>query len=151
MSCNCKVFEKEYARYWHETPKIASCQEHRSRYEYDNRQRQDYLSLYYVDGGIFPQSDTKKCDYLLINCNKREAFFIELKGSDLIQAVKQIDRTIDLLSERLYPFSINARIVLTRVNTVDLRDTRVLKFERKIQRLCGNLKKQSGGLNDINH
>ena len=119
-----------------------------TNFRYENRSS-DLLTLYRIDGCIIADAGAK-CDFLLLNCSKNESFFIELKGSDLIRAVEQIDRSVDLLLNSISDFSINARIVLTRVNTTDLRNTKYLKFERKIQRLGGNLKKQSRQMTEIN-
>ncbi len=151
MGCSCKVFDKKHAEYWHEIPQIAVCRERRSKYSYDNQKRQNYLALYHVDGGIITRNDAKKCDYLLINCDQKEAFFIELKGSDLIQAIRQIDVSIESLKEKLANnIAIHARIVLTRVNTTDLKNTRLLNFEKKIKRLGGSVRKESQEMIEVN-
>ncbi|MCU0289990.1 MAG: hypothetical protein MUF15_26830 [Acidobacteria bacterium] len=35
----------------------------------------------------------KRCDFLIIDCEERIAYFIELKGKDLLSAVEQIDHS----------------------------------------------------------
>ena len=126
------------------------CSDHKSttNFIYDNRSS-DELTKYRIDGCLIADAGAK-CDFLLLNCTKNESFFIELKGSDLIRAVEQIDRSIDMLLSSVNDFSINARIVLTRVNTTDLRNTKYLKLEKKIKRLRGNLKKQSRQMTEVN-
>lgn len=126
------------------------CSDHKSstNFIFDNRSS-DSLTKYRVDGCLITDEGAK-CDFLLLNCSKSESFFIELKGSDLIRAVEQIDRSIDLLLNLIIDFNVNARIVLTRVNTIDLRNIKYLKLEKKIRRLGGNLKKQSRQLTEIN-
>lgn len=118
-----------------------------TRYIYSNRSL-DKLTKYRVDGCLI--IDGAKCDYLLLNCDKKKSYFIELKGSDLIRAVEQIDRTIDLLKAMISDFSISARIVLTRVNTTDLSNSQFLRLEKKVKGLNGDLKKQSQEMTEVN-
>ncbi|MGD9978347.1 MAG: hypothetical protein AB7S54_10485, partial [Bacteroidales bacterium] len=66
-----------------------------TKYIYENDSL-DTLSKYRVDGCLINDDDSK-CDYLLLNCTKEVSYFVELKGSDLIKAVEQIDRSIDIL------------------------------------------------------
>lgn len=127
---------------------VCSDQKSATCFIYENRSS-DALTKYRIDGCLIADEGAK-CDFLLLNCTKNESFFIELKGSDLIRAVEQIDRSIDLLLNSVNDFSINARIVLTRVNTIDLRNTKYLKLEKRIQRLGGNLKKQSRQMTEVN-
>ena len=137
----------DFANQQHATV-VCSDRKSATKYIYDNKSS-DSLTKYRVDGCLIADAGAK-CDSLLLNCTKKKSFFIELKGSDLIRAVEQIDRSVDLLLSSLTDFSINARIVLTRVNITDLRNTKYLKLEKKIQRLNGNLKKQSRQMTEIN-
>jgi hypothetical protein len=52
---------------------------------------------------------------LICDCCKKSAFFVELKGHDLGQAYKQINKTLSLLHNNLLDFDINVRIACTRV------------------------------------
>jgi len=148
-SCCCKAFNA-HSVFQHERRNVVLCTDKGSKTKYVyNNQSSDYLSNYRVDGGLISYDETRKCDYLLLNCEKKQSYFIELKGSDIISAVDQIDKSIDLLKNKLPGFSFFARIVLTRVNTHDLRDPRLEKLERKVNTLNGDLKKQSRFLEDI--
>ena len=62
-----------------ERQKIIVCEEKRNKYTskniYENKVRQ-----YKVDGDIFEKGkEPKKCDYLVFNDDKKDAYFIELK------------------------------------------------------------------------
>ena len=46
---------------------------------------------------MISDTDTKKCDYLLVNWDGGVAFFIELKGSDFNKAVEQVHTTLKQL------------------------------------------------------
>ncbi|MGN0485478.1 MAG: hypothetical protein ACI4HI_18215 [Lachnospiraceae bacterium] len=47
------------------------------------------LRHYKLDGGIFTQ--VRCCDYLLVDDNNRKAYFIELKGENIDDAVEQLE------------------------------------------------------------
>ena len=81
-----------------------------------------------------------KCDYLVLVPENKRAFFIELKGQDFLHAIRQINTSIDQLIPQLYSTEINARIVLTKVNTPNLMNNPlILKFEKRIKKLNGCL------------
>ncbi|MDP4151679.1 MAG: hypothetical protein Q8943_19905, partial [Bacteroidota bacterium] len=61
-----------------------------------------------------PQKDNeRRCDYLMKVDDKgiQRAIFIELKGTRLIDAVRQIQGTIDYLRKEFQDFQLDARIV----------------------------------------
>jgi hypothetical protein len=147
--CYCKIFNTHF-EFQHEQHPIVVCKDKgngKTRYIYENRSN-DFLSKYRIDGGLIADGDSK-CDFLLLNCNKRHSYFIELKGSDIIHAIEQIDRSIDLLSPRLADSMIFARIVLTRVNTHELKNPKYLRLEKKVKSLNGNLKQQTRELKEV--
>ena len=145
----CKPYDKCF-EFVSERRKLVICTDKKSstKYKYDNT-AEDELSKYNVDGCLLPEN-VPKCDFLLLNCTKKMAYFIELKGSDLINAVEQVEKTIDRLRNDLDTFSIHARIVLTRVNTMDLKNSKLLRLEKKVKKLKGSLRKSSCLLEDKN-
>jgi hypothetical protein len=147
--CACKVFDKNHSEFQHKNEKIVTVRDkgHSTEYRYKN-QSSNHLAKYRVDGGLI-SDDGAKCDFLLLNCEQKQSYFIELKGSDLVQAVKQIDRSVDLLKYKLIDFSIFARIALTRVNTTSLTKIEFLRLEKKVKSLKGNLKKKSRLLEEV--
>lgn len=130
--------------------KVVTCSDKKpsTKYIYTNNSL-DELSKYIVDGCLI-DDDGAKCDFLLLNCNKEISYFIELKGSDLIRAVEQIDRSIDILHKDFKSFSVEARIVLTRVNTTDLKSAKLIRLESKLRKLNGKLIKKSILLEETN-
>ena len=52
---------------------------------------------------------------MILNCTDKKAFFVELKGQNLSDAVNQIQSTLKLLSPRLTDFKFFCRIIQTRV------------------------------------
>jgi hypothetical protein len=140
--CNCKAFNNDF-EFQHNNRYIVPFKDksHSTEYRYKN-QSSNHLAKYRVDGGLI-SDDGAKCDFLLLNCEQKQSYFIELKGSDIIRAIEQIDRSIDKLKTDLPDFAFFARIVLSRVNTIDLKNTKLLKLEKKVEVLKGDLKKQT--------
>lgn len=140
--CNCKAFNTNF-EFQHDNRSrvIIKDKGHSTEYRYLN-QSSNHLAKYRVDNGLIADNDAK-CDFLLLNCEQKKSYFIELKGSNLIHAIDQIDRSIDELKSQLSEFSIFARIVVTRVNTIDLKNTKFLKLDKKVKSLKGDLKKQT--------
>ena len=84
-----------------------------------------------------------KCDYLLIIEAEEKLYFIELKGSDLVKAVDQINTTLDKLLPLIDHKIVNGRIVLSKVNAPDIKDSRLLKLRQRIKQLNGTLEYKS--------
>ena len=116
--------------------------EKQSEYKGNNVDRK-FFCRYRVDECILNQSGGKQCDFLLINGVEKICYFIELKGSDLIKAVEQLDKTITALKGILKDYDINGRIVLTRVNITDLRNTKYIRLKNRLKKLGGTLEQQS--------
>ena len=69
------------------------------------------------------------------------AFFVELKGQDLIQAIRQIQKGIATLNHQVSSYkTVNARIVLSKVNSPDIRSSELIRFKKAIKKLGGNVK-----------
>jgi hypothetical protein len=88
-------------------------------------------------------TDGQKCDYLLININDKTIYFIELKGSDLIKAIDQIDRTLDILLPKFEHQAVHGRVVLSKVNTPNLVSSRYIKLKKRLKDLNGTLEQKS--------
>ena len=144
--CSCKAFDSNHSEFQHEARKIVSFKDKgRSEYRYNN-QSANYLAKYRVDDGLISNNDPK-CDFLLLNCEQKKAFFIELKGSNIVRAIEQITRSMDDLQGNLGGFAVFARIVLTRDNTTKLNiGNKLLKLEQKVKALNGDFIKASRGL-----
>jgi hypothetical protein len=96
------------------------CEERASKYIYKNKRDEKFMKLQ-IDGGLISDQNTLKCDYLLLNHTELNgkthyhSIFIELKGSDLTHACKQILATIESLNNNLKGSLLHARIVLSKV------------------------------------
>lgn len=103
-------------------------------------------TVYEVDDCLITEGQ-RKCDFLILDCDRKAAYFIELKNPDLSAAISQLNSSLDLLLPKLKStmpdVRVHARIVLSRVNRADLRDSKYVAFQKKIDSLGGTLKQQS--------
>jgi hypothetical protein len=52
-----------------------------------------------VDGEVVAAGDmSPRCDYLLLNDDAKTSYYIELKGSDLVKAIEQIETTVAMIA-----------------------------------------------------
>lgn len=85
------------------------------------------VTHYQVDGLVI--KDGMKCDYLLINETKKVAYLIELKGSDLVKAAKQLENTEKILHQELLGYSLRYRIVANKCKTQEIRSSAYRKYQ----------------------
>ncbi len=88
-------------------------QENKSKITFLNP-NQDKILIIRVDGCVIKDDETLRCDYALIPCDEIE-IYVELKGSDVLHAVKQIESTIRLLSQNSQKIRKLCFVVSTRV------------------------------------
>jgi len=103
---------------------LPECEEHRSDTKIvlqENKSKitflnpnKDEILIIKVDGCVISDNETLRCDYALIPSDAVE-IYVELKGSDIEQAVKQIESTINLLSENPQKIKKLCFVVSTRV------------------------------------
>lgn len=93
--------------------KIIVLQENRSKIVFAN-QNQEKVLILKVDGCVISDNETLRCDYALLPSDEVE-IYVELKGSDITHAVKQIESTIRLLSENSQKIKKLCFVVSTRV------------------------------------
>jgi hypothetical protein len=118
--------------------RVYPLKEKKSQYRLENPNRKA-VCITEIDGCYITEGI--RCDYLAVNCSEFAAFFVELKGSDLLHAVDQINATINLLQVDLDGFSIFARIVATKIAVPNLRNNpKVLKLQKRLKSRNGDLR-----------
>jgi len=95
--------------------KICIAEENGKKFELINKS-QFQIRKVKVDFCLNQLRNEKRCDYLMSidKINKPVVFFIELKGGDLIKAVKQINDSIIYLKPEFNNYVINARMIGSR-------------------------------------
>ena len=101
--------------------------EHRA----DNPQRKFDLRHYKLDGVLIQQ--TTCCDYLLVNDSRKKAYFIELKGGNINDAVDQLEAGEQKCREELKGYWFFYRIVCSKAKTHKIQNIKFRRFREK----CG--------------
>jgi hypothetical protein len=86
-----------------------------------------------VDDCLITSNEVKKCDYLFLNCTKKDAIFIELKGMNLDEGINQIISTINILKSNLSDFSKKAIIIVSRYDKNEFKSSTLSKLQRQIE------------------
>ena len=94
---------------------------------------------YHIDGDIIPKDDTsgERCDYILEAATqpKPTAFIIELKGSNLLKAARQIEATITRYKQQLANYEIHPRIICHYITTNAIHNNVFIRFKDKYPKL----------------
>lgn len=83
-----------------------------------------------IDGGVFTDGTTSRCDYLLLNDNLHTSYYIELKGLDLPKAIEQIENTISIIGPSIPEYKIFRRIIY-RTGSHKIRESKVVLWLKK--------------------
>lgn len=139
----CEKYEKHECTKCNSDKKIVA-QEKKSKFVLNNPGGKKVCKIKY--DGCYDKSKEKKCDFLLLVCEEKneKAFFIELKGQNFTQALKQIQKSIDNEIRILKGFEIHARIVVTRFNAPNYQNTpEYKKLFKMIKKTGGKIDKKS--------
>ncbi|MCI8852879.1 MAG: hypothetical protein HFI31_10185 [Lachnospiraceae bacterium] len=85
------------------------------------------VTHYKIDGTVMKEGD--RCDYLLLNEERQIAYLIELKGSDLVKAARQLEATEKKLRQVLSGYSLQYRIVANKCKTQEIRSVEYRKYQ----------------------
>lgn len=95
-----------------------------------NPDRKDYKRVQ-VDGCAIDDKVTLRCDKLLVSADEHEERYVELKGTDVMHAIDQLESTIVRLGE----FDDNRHAYVISTNVAPAYTTKiqqkVLQFKRK--------------------
>lgn len=109
------------------------------QYHKGNNADKAYVTHYQIDGVVIKEGG--RCDYLLINEDARVAYLIELKGSDLVKAAEQIERTERVLKKELSKYQLQYRIVANKCKTQAVASSAYRKYQIRWK---GRLKQKAG-------
>lgn len=88
------------------------------------------VTQYKIDGGIVCDTSIR-CDFLVMNDDRRDAYLIELKGSDIEHALDQLEATAHRFQNELRGYCIKYRLVCSRVKTQATYGIKYKKFCKK--------------------
>ncbi len=86
-----------------------------------------YVTHYRIDGVVMQTGN--RCDYALLNEEKRTAYLIELKGSDLAAAAKQLEATEKFLHNQLSSYKVQYRIIANKCKTQEIDSSEYRKYK----------------------
>lgn len=89
------------------------------------------LRHYKLDGDLVKNETS--CDYLLLNDSSKKAYFIELKGENIDEAVDQLEASEKKFAPELKGYTFLYRIVCSKALTHKIQKPTYLKFKEK----CG--------------
>ena len=121
--------------------KNRTCSERNKRYNLIN-DRGLLVDIYHMDGGIIQnEQGVSKCDYLYsIKDSVSSIVLVELKGVDFNHSIEQIDKTLDILNNRLSLHPVYGRIVCGSVPNIRNVPSRRKLEMRLVKKFKGNLK-----------
>jgi len=99
------------------------------------------IAVFRIDEGIIKSPKEKKCDYGLYTRDDDTLRFVELKGSDFEQAVKQIMSTLNELihKPRIDIYRVCGRIVLSRKRVPEIKSNNEKKLIKLLHEKHGDL------------
>lgn len=103
-----------------------------------NNDQRCRVRQYYIDEEVFRDA-SEKCDILLLNDEKREAYFIELKGQDIEKAIRQVEVTSSKLKEELSGYLFYYRIIY-RTGSHGVQSSSTIKWKERMGRNMKNNK-----------
>lgn len=97
------------------------------------------IVIYKIDGGLVKGNSCLKCDYAIYT-EDNWLFLIELKGTDIDHALKQLNSTIDILLKRpcIKVKELKIRIVLSKVPVPRISSSKEKIFKQRLHKLYRN-------------
>ena len=87
---------------------------------------------YKLDGDIIKNS--KMCDFLVVNDTSKTAFLIELKGSNIEDAIPQLIAGEKLCFKELPKYIVHLRLICSKARTHKINSKEFRKFKEKYGR-----------------
>lgn len=112
--------------------RVVSKDEGNPQYHKGNNIGKAYVTYYKIDGVVITKKE--RCDYLLINEETHTAYLIELKGSDLVKAARQLEMTENHLHQELSGYQVRYRIVANKCKTQEIRTSEYRKYQIRWKR-----------------
>ncbi len=112
----------------------------------DNSPKGYKVRQYRLDKGLV--DNTKCCDFLVLNDSRCHAYFIELKGGHLEDAVPQLEGARRLLEKELEKYTFYYRIVTSKTRTHNIQKP---VFRRFMEQCRGNLKYGTEKIEEVWH
>lgn len=119
-------------------------------YRGENSQGNELIA-YKVEDGILKNEQGLKCDFALYTVSTNTIRFIELKGSNLNHAIKQIINSIrNVLGKHTIKVDkVHGRVVLSKARTPDLNSSYEKELKKMLKERNGNFRKATSQLKEV--
>lgn len=101
-----------------------------------NPNRKEVLRIK-IDGCVINDNTTNKCDFLIIDPQKDNAYFIELKGKNVKHAIKQLNDTIekiDNLSNKYISKSFSGKFAFAILSQCPLASVEIQNIQKEFSK-----------------
>ena len=148
MSENMIFFSEEYCEYLNQkTIIIKDTKNKYPKVEFTSKSKANIVARKYrIEDGVLNSAGGKQCDWFLFCLNNISGYLIELKGSDLDEACKQMTETIDrlkVINQTFLKYRLNGLIVLNRINSHQIGSLHEKRLRPKLKQYQGELKRES--------
>ena len=126
-----------------ERQKSIVSEEKRSKHTANNKHNQK-VRQYQIDGYVITSKGVDKCDFLVLNDEKKTAYFIELKGSKMQKAIKQLKNTAEMLKANLCGYTFYYRVVFSGSATHSVNGSMFLAWKNACGKKNGIFVVQGG-------
>lgn len=119
-------------------------------YRGENSQGNELIA-YKIEDGILKNVPGTKCDFGLYTVSSDTIRFIELKGSDLNHAIKQIRNSIRNVLDKhaIKVEKVHGRVVLSKARTPDLNSSYEKELKKMLKERNGNFHKATSLLKEV--
>ena len=135
MKADGNIFEGHYSR-CEERQKIIVSSENRSKHIAENCNC-NMVRQYKIDDDVISSKTVDKCDYLVLNDDKKTAYLIELKGSELSHAIDQLNQTKKAVLDSLKDYQFYYRIVFSGSATHSINRSKFLSWQKNCGKVNG--------------
>lgn len=90
---------------------------------------QSLVRQYKIDGNIFVEG--KKCDFLVLNDDRKDAYLIELKRSKINEGIEQLESTYERIKSSLPNYQFLFRLVHAGTNTHGVISQKTIRWREK--------------------
>lgn len=107
-----------------------TAEENRCSYIGENPKRKD-IRQFKIDGEVFSKGSSQlRCDFLFLNDTDQKAYYVELKGSNILHAIEQIKKTEEAIQMSIIKYAVYRRIVCSRSCSHDIRNHKCLMWRK---------------------
>lgn len=102
-----------------------------------NPQRKEVLKIK-IDNCVIKDTNSNKCDFLIIDPDKNNSYFVELKGQNIKHALKQLEDTIQKIEDTSNGYikaKFSKKFAFAVLSQCPLPSTEIQNFKNKFMKI----------------